>query len=480
MSDVPPTDPTSGWAPRPGEPPLVAPDIAAPTGSSDPMPSSILLEGPPDGKRPLTSYASLAGTGAGLLLVASLFLLLGEIPIGHRRIGGIAICALFQALGIGLMHLDKGRRAATAGVVLFGIGVIPLLGYLIGDADHPAHTLRNVHSFTTTTTAVLVFCGVVWLVVYRVGPGKRYGFFLGAALLAFWLVAMVQIIDQPLGQVFDPFLGSGIGVSTTFTPGGSVDNSGDTSSFPDQSSFKQPSDPTMKLGIASLLFGGAYLALAARADRLRDHRRGTVFFAVSVPILTFSVAFFASHLHIVGTSLVAMALGGMLVWLGAGFGRRFTSWYGTLVVAVAVVVLVDHELGRSQRATGLALGAIGLIVAVMAGRLETGRFLAAPVPGGDGGTGTTFGQLRAMLPNRRSEDAPGEYGPADGSSPWSRVPEPGAASSAGPEDPTGPAFTPPPAGPWLPHSAFEPPPAVPPPAEPTPDVPDDPGVGPPT
>lgn len=165
------------------------------------------------GDRPPPRISSLAGAAAGLLLLSSLGLFLTEITGDQQRLGGVAVSLLFEGIGVALLLLNRDQRTATAGVALTAIGIVPLLIYLFVDVRNPDRTINDVSSFTSTTTLILLIAASLWLVAYFAGPGRRYGFYLGAALLALWLVAVVQIVDSPLNQVFD-----GFSTSSSFTP----------------------------------------------------------------------------------------------------------------------------------------------------------------------------------------------------------------------------------------------------------------------
>lgn len=155
--------------------------------------------------------------------------------------------------------------------------MIPLLVYLFVDVREPGKTISDVGSFTSTATLILLVAAGLWLAAYLIGPGKRYGFYLGAALLAIWLVAVVQIVDAPLSQLF--------GRAQSFTSVGPVSPGLDDPSFDDPGfdpsandptfadptfqgpGFDDPSatsygpeNPSTELGIVSLLFGGTYPA----------------------------------------------------------------------------------------------------------------------------------------------------------------------------------------------------------------------------
>lgn len=322
--------------------------------------------------RPPPRITSLAGAAAGLFLLFSLTAFLSEVGGTNQRAVGVVLALLFEGVGVGLLLLGRNGRAATAGVTLTALGLVPLLVYLFVDVRNPGRTINDVGSFTSTATLILIIAAGLWLTAYLVGPGRRYGFYLGAALLAIWLVAVVQIVDAPLSQIFgragaytsvgpaspsfdDPFQDPGRD-SFDVLPGPSTSSDG-------------PENPSTKLGIVSLLFGGAYLAGVGWRDRRGDRRQGTVFAAVAIPILTVAVIFLASPLDTTGSAFLAMALGAGAVWFGTSAERRFTSWYGTFAAVVATVVLVDQAVGESARLSGLILLVLGVAVALVAMRV---------------------------------------------------------------------------------------------------------------
>jgi hypothetical protein len=344
---------------------------------------------------------SLLSAAAGLLLIGSLFLFLGELNGDNQRIAGIIVSLLFQAIGVGLLLLSSDQRSANAGVALSAVAVVPLLVYLFVDVRNPDNTIEDAATFTNTATLILLAGAALWLAAYFLGPSRRYGFYLGAALVAFWLVAVVQIVEDPLGNVVEPYTptlepgepGSGGFGSEGFESDGFDDDFGQFEEGPfveDEGSIffdddvSAPEDPSATLGWVSLVFGGGYLAAAGWRDRSGDRRQATVGFAVAVPILTVAVLFLSQPLDAEGAAALAIALGVVGVWLGAGTGRRFTSWYGTAAAVVGVLILVVNALEDSERAMGLALLVIGLVLAAAAARFGDG-----PSPLRPGGTRST-------------------------------------------------------------------------------------------
>ncbi len=187
------TDTTGGREPdEPTEPQPVEPvePIAEPVPLAKVRPTNEELRGP----RPAPSIPSLAGAAAGVFVVFGLFLLLGELG-DDARLAGIGISLVFEVLGVVLLQFSKGRRSATAGGTIAAVAIIPLLGFLF--IDTPGDTIETPNDVTGPVTAVLVVAALVWFCAWYFGPGRRYAFFLGAACLALWLAAQVQVVSNP-------------------------------------------------------------------------------------------------------------------------------------------------------------------------------------------------------------------------------------------------------------------------------------------
>ncbi len=458
-------EPGHGTSEAPGEPPPAPPGeppAAGPPASGPPAART----GPGDGARPAPHAASLAGAIAAGLLLSSLVVALAQLG-DHRRIGGILIGLGFEGLGVLLLLAHRGRRAQTGGIGLTAIGLIPLLVYLFVDVDDPSGPIDSVGDFTGTATAVLLVAAALWGIAYCFGPTRGYGIYLGGALIALWLVAVVQIVDQPLSQLATGFTGTstfqtigpseGYEVSTdpandewyNSSPDGADDEFGESSttldpyddeydSFDDYDSYdsyddeddgsvdEYPSidDPSTKLGWASLVFGVGYLAVAGVADRRGARRRATPMLAAALPILTYAVGFLSGPFHEVGTALLAMTLGAAAVYVAtvaaAPDGRRFTGWYGAVAVTVGILVLVGHLVRDDKVAAGVLL-VLGAAVAVVAARLE-----------GSGAPPTEDGEPEAPVdPEAGTDGPPPRF--ASGVWPPPPVDDPGAA-------PTGQAF----------------------------------------
>lgn len=246
--------------------------------------------------------------------------------------------------------------------------------------------------------------------------------------------------------------------------------------------MRRPEDPSTKIGVASLLFGAAYLALAGLRDRRGDRRQATVFFAAAIPILTIGVLFLTGPLDTIGTSLLAIALGAITIWLATRSGRRFSSWYATIAAVIAVLALVNKLAGASNRVSAAVLAVIALGTVLLLRRLDggtdadaesTGGFpmapWASPTPVGaasgvgssepsaggaespkeppGAGTGTGTG-------SSSSTDASNPWEPPAGGTPPAGEPSPGPGPAAADATP-GPSFAPPPPSGWAPPASTD-------------------------
>ena len=66
-----------------------------------------------------------------------------------------------------------------------------------------------------------------------------------------------------------------------------------------------------------------------------------------------------------------MAIGGVAIWLAAPAGRRFTSWFATAAVVLALLDLIA-DVVHGPRSLGITYTLLGLAIAVAAGRMEGG------------------------------------------------------------------------------------------------------------
>lgn len=342
--------------PAPAEPPPPRP----PGGTGDDEPSWR--------DRPRPQLGSLLAAAGGLVATAGLFALLSDPDIGDERIKIVAVSLVFEVLGLALALFHRSHRAGAGGVALSALAAIPLVQAAFPEPSARDLFLDGSTSLRNTQLGILTGLAVIWLLCYLLGPTRRYGFYLGAALYAFWQIPMTwfsfNAVDAGLGALstgVEDLLGGSGSTSSSFDP------------------FTASSDSTaLKLGLTSLVFAVAYLALGAWADRLGDHRLGTPFFAVAPLAGISAVSYLQEDFKVGGTAVVGLVLGGASIWLGVQARRRFTAWIGVAAVVGAVVSVVGDVFDDPVPA-GLVLAFVGTALVVGAGVAEAAGLL----PGGD-------------------------------------------------------------------------------------------------
>ena len=352
-------DPTGA---TPGDPTAPAPADGGPAVPDGPADGSPADGGRDDGRdRPQPDRSSLVGAAGGLLAALGLVALLSEPDIADERGLVILVSAIFEALGIALVVLNRARRAAAGGVALSLLAALPLANALVTDPTDPLSAFGDVSSYRTQQLGILALLTVAWLALHLVGPGRRFGAYLGGALLTLWSIPMTWFSLSAVDDVFSAFGG--------FDPfGSSVFGDPFATGFDDLSATGD--DLALKLGLTSLLFGCAYLATAGWLDGRGEARRATPLFAVAPYVLITALVYLQEDLDVVGTAILGLGLGAASIWLGARAGRRFTSWIGVAAVVGAVVTLIGDLFEDSAVGAGIALTLIGVAAVVGVGLLE--------------------------------------------------------------------------------------------------------------
>ena len=156
------------------------------------------------GIRPTVTVPSLLGAAAGILLLGSLSGFLSELSGERLRIGGLLLSLMFEALGVVLLVVSRGRRSSTAGVTLAALGTIPLVFFTFFDVQNGS-TLVGGEDVALTSTIALLVAAALWFAGHLFGPSRSHVLFLGAALVAVWLAITIQVVDEPAQPRFDRF-----------------------------------------------------------------------------------------------------------------------------------------------------------------------------------------------------------------------------------------------------------------------------------
>ncbi len=286
--------------------------------------------------------AGVAITGAGCAVAV-----LGVIVIGGDQLGGdggggsqlpgIVLCLLVVVAGFVVIARAQRGPLVTAGVVASAAGVPPLLFFLSFDeGGFPPYS----------TELILGGAAAGWIAAYYLSPGRGHPSYLGAGLIASWLLVL-EMVESPFSF---PFLFLG-GLSSE-----------DASDF---DGFAAAPDLTT-IGVISLLFGAGYVLASRRFDRAGRHGIATPFAFAALPVLAVGIAALADELQEIGTGIVLIAIGAALAAHGATVGRRVTTWIGGIAVALGVIFILS-ELAPDDDVTVtgvlLLLGGAAIVIA---------------------------------------------------------------------------------------------------------------------
>ncbi|CAN5618584.1 hypothetical protein BH20ACT2_BH20ACT2_25880 [soil metagenome] len=398
--------------------------------------------------RPKPKLGGLAATVGGLIAFAGFIVLLDQLPDTGARVLGALASALVVAVGLLVLVRWAGRPARTAGVVLSGLGIVPLLVFAFTDPtsdDLGGWGLGVVD----TVSAMLAVAAMAWGVGYLMGPGRRATFYLAAALVAVWAVLLLQIGVDTGGDAEDLF---GNGDIFSDEPSSEDPFSEDPSSedpfsddpssedpfsedpfsedpfseddfggddfgedpFDDEDLAPDPLEPfsllgfgfdlgleRTRLGVVSLLVGLGYVSAATVLDRRRRGRPATPFAGVGDVALFAGILLIGPDVETAGAAVLAIAAGAALIAIGAASARRFTAWLGAVAVVLGAIELVSDITNDDTLVGGIVLLLLGAGVAVAANLL--------------GGTAE---------PDDRGDDAPAHAPPGAPDARFDRPPDP--------------------------------------------------------
>ncbi|MSO78059.1 MAG: hypothetical protein EXQ79_00440 [Acidimicrobiia bacterium] len=290
-------------------------------------------------RRPEPGFAHTLGAAAAAFLVFATFFLIIEITgSDDPTLVGVALNLVLFAGAFVLGSQQSGPVRSAAVTVMVLTPPIIFFFLLLGNGGGGDGDLRVIYVLTLASYAALYL--LLWT--------KGRGIFLGLALLVLfsWVVWEIdnghsqlpfqdQISSQTDGTQFD--LNDSIGSS---------DNTDATST-------------------AALVIGLIYLAAAAALDRKKLAGVATPFIAVG------GIATVAGAVTLVGDSSalaggLTLAVSGAVVGLvgGLGLDRRFSTWFGVLMVFLGLTVVVGDTADSNLGFAGFfALLAIALAVA---------------------------------------------------------------------------------------------------------------------
>ncbi|MBL8777394.1 MAG: hypothetical protein JNK12_15740 [Acidimicrobiales bacterium] len=399
---------------------------------------------------------AVALAAAGCLLAVIGVLVIATDPLvdsgdgDPNRIPGLLASLLLIAVGLALVAITRDGPLTTAGVVASALGIPPLLLFATFDVnDFPPFNVD----------VVLGVSALAWLALYLLPPGKGHAFYLGAGLFGLWLYAL-EAVEGLFSAPFDLFSAFAFGFSPQFQPvpaPDDFDSSDPFTQFPSEDPFRgfDAPDPTT-LAAITLFLAVAFLAAAFLLDRRGRVGMATPFTLAGIVLAPVGLLFLADDLGTLGTGLAFTALGLAFATGGAWVGRRWTTWFGGVLVVQGLATVGSELVGDDASATtvGLVLMALGL-VAVAGGWVVTG-LLGEPYETVEGPTRFVLGAgagRGTSGPDGSGQDRSGPHtsGPG-GTAPGSPPPWP-----PGPSSPSSPPYPPyPPSPPTTPGAGSAP------------------------
>jgi membrane protein implicated in regulation of membrane protease activity len=279
-------------------------------------------------KRPdPTLRGSIVAAGA-VLTVAGLFAIALDSGDGDTNLIGIALGLI--AVGAGhVILVSLPPEVRPAGVALVALGTPMALGFLLDDLDSPSLLL----------VMLAIAFGAQWLV----GPARGASILLTLALLSTWAF-LLDAVSSDSGSS-DPVVAlSDVSVpETTFTSGD------DTVSY------------------ISLLIGIGLLIATRTLDGREFH--GIATSAVIVGDIAFVIGVFgvvATFDDDAAGSVFVILAGLVLAFVGAGGGRRFTTWLGGIGLLIGLLALLSTAIDFDD-AVQFGVAAIIVGVGIMLG-----------------------------------------------------------------------------------------------------------------
>lgn len=373
------------------------------------------------GRRPAPTFEALLGAVGGVVLLGAAAAFADNVPDDDARVAGLALSLLVLVVGCVLSAASLGRATSAAGVVLAAGAVLPLAMLLTNDPE----TVDSETDFLVGALVAVVF----WLLLFAAGPGRGHGLFLGLALFMLWTGALSQTDTSPFFFGFDAVSGEsdidvipaepmpdfgppafempefqpgpmpmpelrtqpdprlqpppppmpqpGPGPMPTFRfrppPPPTTDTTG-----PEQAAgagtliassqeveFEDPPRPPVAGAIVSILFGLAYLFLAALLDASRLWRPASVTFLVALLALVTGTVLLGPRYGATAAGAAGIALALLVVVAGVVAGRRAVAWVGGAGLAVGVVTVVSSVFDDSPTAAAACLLFVGAAVVTL-------------------------------------------------------------------------------------------------------------------
>ena len=302
-------------------------------------------------RRPEPGFAHTLGAAAAAFAVFAVFFVIQEVASDDATAPGVGFYLLLGiAAFLGGAQMGGPLRAAAVTAIVFAVPLIWLFAF-VGDGEGGSGTVRVLY--------VLIILSYLALYVFTWTKGHAILLGLALLLLVSWVV---WEIDSSAGPA--PFQDQISNISNNSdSPFG---GSGDTGSGRSGSS-----DKTDETAAAALVLGLVYLGAAATLDRKKLAGIATPFIAVGgISTVVGSIVLVRDSSATAGG--LTLALSGAIVGMigGLGLNRRFSTWFGVLLVVIGLSIVVGDNIHSN-------LGSAG-VFAVLAAAVGLGANFVAP------------------------------------------------------------------------------------------------------
>lgn len=311
---------------------------------------------------------AIAGAGVLIAVVGAIGLAADQTGgvTDPNRVPGIAVSLALLAGGVALVQRFRTGALALAGSVAAAVAVPALVVFAtIADEDFPGFDLA----------ATLLVSALAWAMLHVVCDRRLL--FLTAALVAAPLFVMeateeISNVPEVIGYGFTSAF---MGVSDFPTEFEDVDGDGyddytgytesELETYVAELDAEMPEppdapDPTV-LGMIAMVFAVLY----AGVGQVLARGVGTPPTVVGALLAALGIALLSGDLQEAASGLVLVGLGASIAWFGVAAARRFTTWWGALLLGVGVTVLLSEALGDDPDPSGASGTALVVGAAVV-------------------------------------------------------------------------------------------------------------------
>jgi hypothetical protein len=312
-------------------------------------------------RRPEPGFAHTLGAAAAAFAVFAVFFVILEVTGDDATAPGVGFYLLLGiAAFLGGAQMGGPLRAAAVTALVFAVPLVWLFAF-VGDGEGGSGTVRVLY--------ILIILS--YLALYLFTWTKGHAVLLGLAL--FLLVSwVVWEIDTSAGPA--PFQDQ-------------ISNISNRSDAPfDISGNNGAGEKTDETATAALVLGLLYLGAATALDRKKLAGIATPFIAVGgISTVVGSIVLVRDSSATAGG--LTLAVSGAIVGLigGLGTNRRFSTWFGVLLVVIGLSIVVGDNVHSN-------LGTAGVFAALAAAVAVGANFIAPKLEefvDGDINAGTT-------------------------------------------------------------------------------------------